>query len=106
MADINEIMKQAKQMQEKLQAAQQKAAEATVEGISGAGLVTVTMNGKHEVARVALDPSLLTEDIGVIEDLLAAATNDATRKIESLNKDSLSGLASGLNLPDGFKLPF
>jgi DNA-binding YbaB/EbfC family protein len=99
-------MKQAKQMQEKLQEAQEKAAEASVEGSAGAGLVKVVMNGRHEVSRVSLAPTLLNEELSVIEDLLCAGVNDAVRKIDSANKESLSGVAGGLNLPPGFKLPF
>lgn len=106
MTDLNELMKQAKQMQEKLQAAQQKAAEATVEGLSGAGLVKIKMNGKHEVLSVALDQSLLTEEIEVIEDLIAASINNAVQKIETTTQSSLQGAAGGFSLPDGFKMPF
>ncbi len=106
MTDLNELMKQAKQMQEKFQAAQDAAAKAIVEGVSGAGLVRVEMTGKYRVNSVKLDESLLTEDISVIEDLLAAAVNSAVAKVAENSKGSLSDLASGINLPEGFKMPF
>jgi DNA-binding YbaB/EbfC family protein len=106
MTDLNEIMKQAKLMQEKFQKAQEEQLKTRTEGESGAGLVSVTMNGKHDVINVSLDDSLMNEDKAVIEDLLAAAVNDAVRKIEEKNKESLSGMAGGMNMPDGFKFPF
>jgi nucleoid-associated protein EbfC len=106
MADWNNMLKQAQQMQEKLQKAQEEQAKAIVVGESGAGLVKVTMNGKHEVKRVELDPSLLQEDKGLIEDLIAAACNAAVNKIADNSKSLMSGMAAGLNLPPGFKMPF
>lgn len=106
MTDINDIMKQAQQMQEKMQKAQEELAKKEVTGESGAGLARVTMNGHHNVRGVFLDSSLLSEDKEVVEDLIAAAINDAVRKISENSKSQFSGLASGLNLPDGFKLPF
>ena len=106
MTDLNEIMKQAKRMQEQFQKAQEEQLKTKTEGESGAGLVRITMNGKHDVLNVSLDDSLLGEDKAVIEDLLAAAVNDAVRKIEEKNKDSLSGMAGGMKMPDGFKFPF
>lgn len=106
MTDLNEIMKQAKLMQEKFQKAQEEQLKTRTEGESGAGLVRVTMNGKHDVIGVSLDDALMSEDKAVIEDLLAAAVNDAVRKIEEKNKESLSGMAGGMNMPDGFKFPF
>ena len=106
MTDLNEIMKQAKLMQEKFQQAQEEQLKTKTEGESGAGLVRVTMNGKHDVIAVNLDDSLMGEDKAVIEDLLAAAVNDAVRKIEEKNKESLSSMAGGMNMPDGFKFPF
>jgi DNA-binding YbaB/EbfC family protein len=80
-------------------------ARAEVTGESGAGLVTVIMTGRHDVKRVSIDDSVMSEDKEVLEDLLAAAVNDAVRKIEARNRDAMSGLASGMNLPAGFKLP-
>ncbi|NQX89517.1 MAG: YbaB/EbfC family nucleoid-associated protein [Halioglobus sp.] len=103
---ISDLMKQAQTMQEELQKAQDELAKAEVSGEAGAGMVSVVMNGRHDVLRVAIDDSVLAEDKVVLEDLLAAAVNDAVRKVEARNKESMSGLASGLNLPPGFKLPF
>ena len=106
MTDFNEILKQARQMQEKMQNAQREAAKLVLVGESGAGLVRVHMNGHHDVQRVELDSGLLSEDKDVIEDLIAAAFNDAVKKLAERNQDSMAGLASGLKLPDGFKVPF
>lgn len=106
MTDINELMKQAKQMQEQMQRAQQEAAKLVLVGESGAGLVKIHMNGRHDVQKVELDNGLMEEDKDVIEDLIAAAINDAVKKIEAKNRDSMSGMAAGLKLPEGFKLPF
>lgn len=106
MTDLNEIMKQAKLMQEQFQKAQEEQLKTRTEGESGAGLVRVTMNGKHDVISVSLDDALMGEDKAVIEDLLAAAVNDAVRKIEEKNKESLSGMTGGMKMPDGFKFPF
>jgi|TARA_R110002167_G_scaffold134577_3_gene320509 DNA-binding YbaB/EbfC family protein len=106
MTDINELMKQAKQMQEQMQQAQQEAAKTVLVGEAGAGLVKVHMNGRHDVKNVELDAALMGEDKDVIEDLIAAAINDAVKKIEEKNRDNMSGMAAGLKLPEGFKLPF
>jgi len=106
MTDFNEILKQARQMQEKMQNAQREAATLVLVGESGAGLVRVHMNGHHDVQRVELDSGLLSEDKDVIEDLIAAAFNDVVKKLAERNQDSMAGLASGLKLPDGFKFPF
>ena len=106
MTDLNEIMNQAKLMQEQFQKAQKERFKTKREGESGAGLVRITMNGKHDVLNVSLDDALLGEEKAVIEDLLAAAVNDAVRKIEEKNKDSLSSMAGGIKMPDGFKFPF
>jgi DNA-binding YbaB/EbfC family protein len=106
MADMKFLMQQAQRMQEQMQKAQAELAKQTVTGEAGAGLVKVTMNGKHEVKQVSFDPSLLQEEQGVIEDLVAAAMNAAVRKVEELNRSSLGAMTSGLNLPEGFKLPF
>jgi hypothetical protein len=99
-------MKQAKQMQEKFQSAQEELAAITVQGESGAGLVRVSMNGRHDVVNVQLDESIMDEEKEVVEDLLAAAINDAVQKIEERNRDTLGGMASGLKMPEGFKFPF
>ena len=103
---ISDLMQQAQKMQADMQKAQEELASAEVLGESGAGLVTVLMTGRHDVKRVSIDDSVFTEDKEVLEDLLAAAVNDAVRKVEAHNRDAMSGLASGLNLPDGFKMPF
>ncbi|MDG1027105.1 MAG: YbaB/EbfC family nucleoid-associated protein [Gammaproteobacteria bacterium] len=106
MTDLNEIMKQAKLMQEQFQKAQEEQLKTMTEGESGAGLVKVVMNGKHDVISVSLDDGVMGEDKAVIEDLLAAAVNDAVRKIEEKNKDALGTMAGGMKMPDGFKFPF
>jgi DNA-binding YbaB/EbfC family protein len=103
---ITDLMKQAQAMQAELQKAQEEMARAEVVGESGAGLVSVVMTGRHDVKRVSIDDAVLSEDKEVLEDLLAAAVNDAVRKIEARNRDAMSGLASGMNLPAGLKLPF
>lgn len=104
--NLADLMKQAQQMQEQMQKAQAKLADAEVTGEAGAGLVKVVMTGRHDVRRVTIDPSLLSEDKEVLEDLLAAAVNDAVRRVEANSKDLLSGLTAGLNIPPGFKMPF
>jgi DNA-binding YbaB/EbfC family protein len=103
---IGNLMKQAQQMQENMQKLQAKLAEMEVEGESGAGLVKVTMTGKHDVKRVSIDPSLLADDKDMLEDLIAAAVNDAVRKIDSVTQEKMSSATAGLPLPPGFKLPF
>jgi DNA-binding YbaB/EbfC family protein len=103
---LGNIMKQAQQMQEKMQKAQEEIANSEVYGESGAGLVKVTMTGKHDVKRVEIDPSLLQEEKEMLEDLVAAAMNDANRKAESMMKDKMGDMTSGMSLPPGFKLPF
>ncbi|MBV6753423.1 MULTISPECIES: YbaB/EbfC family nucleoid-associated protein [Pseudomonas] len=100
------LMKQAQQMQEKMAKMQEELANAEVTGQSGAGLVSVVMTGRHDVKRVSIDPSLKDEDLEVLEDLIAAAFNDATRKIESNSQDKMSGMTAGMQLPPGFKMPF
>ena len=103
---IGNLMKQAQKMQEDLQKAQQQLAQEEVTGESGGGLVKVTMNGKHEVRRVAIDDSLVGDDREMLEDLIAAAVNDAVNRIAEKTQQSMSGLTSGLGLPPGMKLPF
>ena len=100
------LMKQTQQMQEKMQKMQEELANAEVTGQSGAGLVSVVMTGRHDVRRVTIDESLLTEDKEVLEDLIAAAVNDAVRKVEKNSQEKMAGMTAGLNLPDGFKMPF
>jgi len=103
---LGNLMKQAQEMQAKMQEAQEEMARLEITGESGAGLVKVTMTGRHDVKKVDIDNALMTEDKEMLEDLLAAAVNDAVRKIEKNNQDNMAGMTSGLNLPPGFKLPF
>jgi len=103
---MDELLKQAQAMQGRVQQLQQQLAEAEVTGESGAGLVKVVMNGRHDVRRVMLDDGLLREDKEVLEDLLAAAVNDAVRKIERKSQDLMRELTGGLDLPAGFRMPF
>lgn len=103
---MGNLMKQAQQMQEKMQKAQEELANSEVMGESGAGLVKVTMTGRHDVKRVELDDSVMTEDKELLEDLLAAAVNDAVRKIEEKNQSQMSSMTAGMGLPPGMKLPF
>lgn len=106
MTDFNEIMKQARQMQEQFQKAQQDLVNLEVKGESGAGLVQVVLNGRYDVVSINLDESLMKEAKDVVEDLIAAAFNDAVRKLEEEKKDALGAMTGGLNLPEGFKFPF
>ena len=103
---IGNLMKQAQKMQEDMQKAQEELARAEVQGESGGGLVKVTMNGRHEVRRVEIDESLVGDDKEMLEDLVAAACNDAVHRIEERTKEQMSGAMAGLNLPPGMKLPF
>ena len=103
---LGNLMKQAQQMQENMQKAQEEVANAEVTGESGGGLVKVTMNGRHEVRRVEIDDSLVGDDKEMLEDLVAAACNDATHRIEANTKERMAGVTAGLNLPPGMKLPF
>ena len=100
------LMKQAQAMQENLKRAQDELAGVEVEGQSGAGLVKVTMTCKNDVRRVSIDASLLAEDKDMLEDLVAAAVNDAVRKVETTVQERMAGLTSGMGLPPGMKLPF
>lgn len=98
---LNEIMKRAQEMQKKLQDIQKQVAEMEVIGQSGGGVVKIVMTGQHYAKKVSLDPNLMKEDKAIIEDLIAAAINDATDKIEKNLRDKMGGLA-GMKLPDGF----
>ncbi len=100
------LMKQAQTMQDNMKKAQEALALVEVEGQSGAGLVKVTMTCKNDVKRVAIDPSLLADDKDMLEDLVAAAFNDAVRKAEAVSAEKLGGLSAGMQLPPGFKMPF
>jgi hypothetical protein len=99
-------MRQAQQMQETMQKAQAELAEIEVTGESGAGMVKITLNGRHEAKKVLIEPKLLAEEKDMLEDLLVAAVNDAVRKVAARTQEKYSGLMSGLNLPPGMKLPF
>jgi DNA-binding YbaB/EbfC family protein len=103
---LGNIMKQAQQMQENMQKAQEEIANMEVTGESGAGLVKITMTGKHDVKQVSIDPALLDDDKDMLEDLIAAAVNDANRRVENMTQEKMSGLTAGMNLPAGMKLPF
>ncbi len=103
---IGQLMKQAQQMQANMQKAQEEMAELTVTGESGAGLVRITMSCKHQVQALQIDESLLGDDKEMLEDLIIAAFNDALRRVEKTIEEKFSGVASGLNLPPGIKLPF
>lgn len=103
---IGNLMKQAQKMQENLKRAQEEIAAMEIEGESGGGLVRVLMNGRHEVRRVTIDDSLLGDDKDMLEDLVAAAFNDAVHKLERATQDKMAGLTAGLPIPGDFKLPF
>jgi hypothetical protein len=100
------LMKQAQQMQDNLKRAQEELAQLEVEGQSGAGLVKVVMTCRHDVKRVSIDPSLVGEDRDMLEDLVAAAINDAVRRVEATTQEKLAGFAGGMGMPPGFKMPF
>jgi DNA-binding YbaB/EbfC family protein len=99
------LMKQAQQMQENMKKAQEQLAQLEVEGQSGAGMVKVTMTCAHAVRRVSIDPSVM-DDREMLEDLIAAAFNDAVRRGEQISQEKMAGFSAGLNLPPGFKMPF
>ena len=103
---LGNLMKQAQKMQEDLQKAQEQIAGMEVTGQSGGGMVSVVMTGRHDVKRVSIDASLLQDDKEMLEDLIAAAVNDAVRKIESESKEKMASVTRGLPLPPGMKLPF
>ena len=103
---MGNLMKQAQKMQEDMQRAQEEVARMEVEGKAGGGMVKVIMNGRHEIRKVELDQSLMQDDKEMIEDLLAAAVNDAVRRVEQQTQEKMAGITSGLNLPGGMKLPF
>ena len=100
------LMKQAQQMQENMKKVQEQLASTEVEGQSGAGMVKVVMTCRHDVKRVTIDESLLKDDKDMLEDLIAAAVNDAVRRVESTVQEKMAGVTAGLPLPPGFKMPF
>src|SRR3990172_4298176 len=99
-------MRQAQQMQENMKRMQEQLASIEVEGQSGAGMVKVVMTCRHDVKRVTIDGGLLKDDKDMLEDLVAAAVNDAVRRVEAMTKEKMSGMTAGLGLPPGMKLPF
>ena len=99
------LMKQAQQMQDNMKKMQDSLGGIEVEGRSGAGMVKITMTCKHDVRRVAIDPSVM-DDKEMLEDLIAAAVNDAVRRVEATTQEKMAGFTAGLNLPPGFKMPF
>jgi len=103
---IGNMMKQAQALQVNMQKAQAEIAVMEVTGESGGGMVKVTLNGKHEAKRVQIDPSVPFEDREMLEDLVAAAINDAAQRVESATQEKMASVMGGLNLPPGFKLPF
>jgi DNA-binding YbaB/EbfC family protein len=100
------LMQQAQRMQEEMKRAQEEIAQAEVTGQAGGGIVSVVMSGRHEVRRVSIDRAAIGDDHEMMEDLVAAAVNDAVNKVAALTQEKMGGLASGMNLPPGFKLPF
>ena len=103
---MGNLMKQAQKMQAELQKAQEEAAKAEVNGESGAGMVKIVMNGRHDVKRVEIDDSLMEEDKEILEDLLAAAVNDAVRKVEAASQERMAKVTGGMGMPPGFNMPF
>lgn len=103
---MGDLMKQAQKMQEEMQRAQEEIAATEVTGESGAGLVTIVMNGRHDVKRVSIDESLMEDDKEILEDLIAAAINDAVRKVEQASQSKMSNITQGMGMPPGFKMPF
>jgi nucleoid-associated protein EbfC len=103
---LGNLMKQAQAMQDNLRKAQEELAAVEVTGNAGGGMVSVVMTCRYDVRRVTIDPSLLTDDKEVLEDLVAAAVNDAVRKVEKTTQEKMAGLTAGIGLPPGMKLPF
>lgn len=105
-ADLSQLMKQAQKMQDQVQKAQQELANLEVQGEAGGGLVKLTMTGRNEVRKIEIDDTLFAEDKEMLEDVLAAAFNDALHKVQKTVEDKYAGMSAGLGLPAGFKLPF
>lgn len=103
---LGNLMKQAQKLQQDMQRAQEEIANLEVTGEAGAGMVSVVMTGKHELRRVTIDPELFKDDKDMVEDLVAAAVNDAVRKLERQTQERMQGMTAGLPLPPGMKLPF
>ena len=106
LGNMNDLLKPAQAMQERMQQLQEDMTRQEVAGEAGAGLVTVVMNGRHDAKRVSIDASLLKEDKEILEDLIAAAINDAVRKLEQHQQQQMQKLTGGLPIPPGFKMPF
>jgi nucleoid-associated protein EbfC len=106
MKGLGGMMKQAQQMQEKMQKMQEEVANMQVVGESGAGMVKITMTGRHDVKLVEIDPSLMQDDKDMLEDLIAAAVNDANRRVETISQEKMGSVTAGIPLPPGMKLPF
>jgi nucleoid-associated protein EbfC len=106
MSNFGNMMKQAQAIQRNMEKAQQEIAQMEVVGEAGGGMVRVTMTGRHEVRRVQIEPTAIGDDREMLEDLIAAAINDAVRKVESTTQEKMSGLMAGMKLPPGMKLPF
>lgn len=108
--NVQALMQQAQKMQEQMQKQMKKAqdelAQTEITGESGAGLVKITMTGKHDVKRVVISPELMQEEKDILEDLIAAAVNDAVRKVENVTQEKMAGASAGMGLPAGFKMPF
>ncbi len=103
---LGNLMQQAQRMQENLQKAQEELARIEVSGEAGAGMVSVVMNGKHEVQSVRIDKTLIGDDIEMLEDLIVAACNDAVNKVTASSQERMAAVTGGMSLPPGFKLPF
>ncbi len=103
---LGNLMKQAQQMQEDMQKAQEELANMEVIGQAGGDMVSIVMTGRHDVRRVSIDDSLLKDDKDMLEDLIAAAVNDAVRKVEAVSQERMASMTSGMPLPPGMKLPF
>jgi nucleoid-associated protein EbfC len=104
--NINDLMKQAQAMQATMQKAQAELATMEVIGEAGGGMVKVTLTGRHEVKRVQIEPAVISEDREMLEDLVAAAMNDAVHKVEARTQEKMAGLMGGMQLPPGMKMPF
>ena len=103
---LGNLMKQAQKMQADMQRVQEELATMEVTGQAGGGMVKVVMTGRHDLKRVSIDDSLMQDDKEMLEDLVAAAVNDAVRQLEQVSQEKMGGLTAGMNLPGGMKLPF
>jgi len=106
LGNLGDMMKQAKEMQDKMQKMQEEIANMEITGESGAGMIKVTMTGRYDVKKIHIDPSLMSEDKEILEDLIAAAVNDAVKRVEQNTQDQMADLTGGMQMPPGFKMPF